>query len=50
VVEECSGLRSASDRIADLDAWGLDTTHRLLSEVPLPVPFPETAADGMARS
>jgi alpha-galactosidase len=40
VVEECSGLRSTSDRIADLDEWGLDTTRRLLSTVPPPTPFP----------
>lgn len=39
VVEECSGLRSASDRIADLDEWGLATTRRLLSDVPPPTPF-----------
>ena len=39
VVEQCSGLRSASDRIADLDAWGLETTRRLLGTVPAPTPF-----------
>lgn len=33
------GLRSASDRIAALDEWGLDTTRRLLGEVPPPTPF-----------
>ena len=39
VVEECSGLRSVSDRVADLDAWGLETTRRLLATVPPPTPF-----------
>jgi alpha-galactosidase len=39
VVERYGGLRASSDRIADLDAWGLDTTRRLLSTVPDPVPF-----------
>jgi alpha-galactosidase len=30
------GLRAWSDRIADLDGWGLDTTRRLLGSVPPP--------------
>jgi alpha-galactosidase len=30
VVEHCSGLRSSSDRLRGLDAWGLETTRRLL--------------------
>ena len=30
VVEECSGLRSSSDRLRGLDEWGLATTRRLL--------------------
>ncbi len=30
-VEQFGGLRSASDRLADLDAWGLETTRRLLT-------------------
>jgi alpha-galactosidase len=30
VVEECSGLRSSSDRLRGLDEWGLETTRRLL--------------------
>ncbi|MGH8881373.1 MAG: glycoside hydrolase family 36 protein [Stackebrandtia sp.] len=38
-VDRYGGLRSASDRIAALDTWGLDTTRRLLSEVPPPTPF-----------
>jgi alpha-galactosidase len=34
------GLRASSDRIADLDDWGLATTRRLLGAVPDPaVPF-----------
>lgn len=39
VVERYGGLRSASDRIADLDEWGLQTTRRLLGSAPPPVPF-----------
>ena len=31
VVEECSGLRASSDRLRELDAWGLEMTRRLLS-------------------
>jgi alpha-galactosidase len=38
-VERYGGLRAFSDRIADLDEWGLATTRRLLSSVPEPVPF-----------
>lgn len=38
-VTEFGGMHSVSDRIADLDAWGLDTTRRLLSEVPSAEPF-----------
>jgi alpha-galactosidase len=30
VVEECSGLRASSDRLRELDEWGLETTRRLL--------------------
>ena len=40
VIEQFGGLRSASDRISDLDSWGLDTTRRLLSTAPPPTPFP----------
>ena len=43
VVDRYGGLRSCSDRIADLDDWGLQTTRRLLGAVPPPTPFP---ADG----
>jgi alpha-galactosidase len=39
VVERYGGLRASSDRIADLDGWGLETTRRLLSSVPPPTPF-----------
>ncbi len=33
-VERFGGLRMSSDRLADLDDWGLATTRRLLSSVP----------------
>ena len=33
------GLRGSSDRLRGLDAWGLETTRRLLSSVPPPTPF-----------
>jgi len=39
VVERYGGLRASSDRIADLDDWGLSTTRRLLETVPPPTPF-----------
>ncbi len=39
VVERYGGLRASSDRIADLDPWGLDVTRRLLTDVPPPTPF-----------
>jgi alpha-galactosidase len=39
VVARYGGLRASSDRIAALDGWGLETTRRLLTEVPPPVPF-----------
>jgi alpha-galactosidase len=39
-VERYGGLRSSSDRIAELDQWGLATTRRLLTMVPdSTVPF-----------
>ena len=37
-VERYGGLISASDRIADLDEWGMDTTRRLLARPPRPGP------------
>jgi len=39
VLERYSGLRSFSDRVADLDDWGVETVRRLLSSVPPPAPF-----------
>jgi alpha-galactosidase len=45
VVQRYGGLRCSSDRIADLDDWGLSTTHRLLSSVPPPTPFPTEPED-----
>ncbi len=40
VVERYGGLRSSSDRIAELDDWGLATTRRLLASAPPATPFP----------
>lgn len=37
-VERFGGLRASSDRIADLDDWGLETTRRLLAQ-PVPARF-----------
>ncbi len=42
VVDRYGGLRASSDRIAALDEWGLETTRRLLTDVPPPTPFPAT--------
>ena len=28
------GLRGSSDRLAELDDWGIEVTHRALSETP----------------
>ncbi|MFA9444637.1 glycoside hydrolase family 36 protein [Egicoccus sp. AB-alg6-2] len=39
VVERHGGLRGFSDRVADLDAWGLDAVRRLLGDPPPPTPF-----------
>jgi alpha-galactosidase len=39
LIEAFGGLRSASDRIRDLDDWGVRTTRRLLSTAPPPSPF-----------
>jgi len=38
-VERYGGMRGSSDRLRGLDGWGLETTRRLLSDVPPPVPF-----------
>jgi alpha-galactosidase len=35
-VERYGGLRASSDRIRDLDEWGLETTRRLLAAPPPP--------------
>jgi alpha-galactosidase len=42
VVDRYGGLRASSDRIAALDEWGLETTRRLLTDVPPPTPFRAT--------
>ena len=42
VIDRYGGLRSSSDRIAELDPWGLETTRRLLSTAPPATPFPHT--------
>ena len=34
-VRNYGGLRGSSDRIADLDEWGLEVTRELLSESPV---------------
>ena len=39
LIERFGGLRSASDRIVDLDDWGVRTTRRLLSGAPAPSPL-----------
>lgn len=44
-VERYGGLRSSSDRLRDLDAWGLATTRRLVRRTPVS-PFPPTVDDG----
>lgn len=38
-VERFGGLRSTSDRLLDLDDWGLETTRRLIRRMPVR-PFP----------
>ena len=38
-VERYGGLRGSSDRLRDLDAWGVQTTRRLLETVPPAEPF-----------
>ncbi|HVQ97107.1 MAG TPA: glycoside hydrolase family 36 protein [Mycobacteriales bacterium] len=39
-VRRYGGLRGSSDRLSELDSWGLETTRRVLAEVPAPTPFP----------
>lgn len=48
-VERFGGLRSASDRIAELDDWGVETTRRLLSSVPPPTPLSPQVVGQSAR-
>jgi alpha-galactosidase len=43
-VERFGGLRASSDRLADLDPWGLEVTRRLLSESPT-APFIRSELD-----
>jgi len=43
------GLRGSSDRLADLDDWGLATTRRLLAETPV-APFIGSGAAGGTSS
>ncbi|MGV1004500.1 MAG: glycoside hydrolase family 36 protein [Candidatus Nanopelagicales bacterium] len=38
-VSNCGGLRSSSDRLRTLDAWGAQKTRALLGNVPPPTPF-----------
>jgi alpha-galactosidase len=38
-VARFGGLRSCSDRLRDLDEWGLETTRTLLAAAPPPEPF-----------
>ena len=50
-IEEYGGLRSCSDRLADLDEWGLRTTRRLLESAPGSTPFSDdTVAAGLSES
>jgi alpha-galactosidase len=44
------GLRSFSDRIAELDRWGLDCARRLLSEPHPPTPFAPDVVRSGARA
>jgi alpha-galactosidase len=42
IVERYGGMRGTSDRLAKLDAWGLETTRRLITHVPS-APFEDSA-------
>jgi alpha-galactosidase len=44
--ETYGGLRSFSDRVAELDQWGLETTRRLLADAPPPAPFADAVLAG----
>jgi alpha-galactosidase len=48
-VEAYGGLRSCSDRVDELDAWGLETTRRLLFSAPPPEPFAAEVLDRSVR-
>ena len=52
LIDVFGGLRSASDRIQDLDDWGVRTTRRLLSTAPPPSPFDPhvTGADAVSTA
>jgi len=49
-VERFGGLRSASDRIAELDDWGVETTRRLLSSPTPPSPLSPQVVGQSART
>jgi alpha-galactosidase len=48
-VRTFGGLRSVSDRVAELDPWGLSTTREYLRDRPAPIPFPDELLAGTAR-
>lgn len=48
-VRTYGGLRSVSDRVAELDAWGLETTRALLRAVVAPAPLPDQTVRQGAR-
>lgn len=48
-VRTYGGLRSVSDRVAELDDWGLRTTRELLHDVVAPRPLPDEVVERGAR-
>ena len=48
-VQAYGGLRSVSDRVADLDAWGRAATRNLLRDTVPPTPLPEQTVVAAAR-
>ncbi|GAA3553714.1 alpha-galactosidase [Microlunatus spumicola] len=48
-VRTYGGLRSVSDRVAELDDWGLRTTRELLDDPVPPVPLPDATVERGAR-
>ena len=48
-VRTYGGLRSVSNRVAELDAWGLRTTRELLDDPVPPVPLPDATVERGAR-